>query len=134
PGIAALLAAWLLKKKVEDHEISVRGPQSTISYLTRMKFFEILELPNPMNLRERSETGRFMTLRIVCSANDETPTKDEICDLVLRKFDESEELIAVTEFISTELLDNVSTHAKIMSPGVACAQYYPSLQEIEVGI
>ena len=117
----ALLASWLLARKLENHEIQVLGDLSLQKYLARMDFHRVLDLREPEHSRLPS-TGRFIPIFLIKDGADVFEAVNKIADIVLQQFDNARDFLPAFEWAVNEIVDNIFIHSGTKSPGVVCAQ------------
>lgn len=131
-GLAFLTAKCLDLQRL-GVEILISGNDSDVLYLDRMDFQSHLGLAQATYTRH-PEQGRFLPIKLIGIDKDGYDTTDQICDLVLRHFDDGSKFLPAMEWMVNELIDNIIIHAEAPVPGVVCAQFYPKRKVIEVAI
>ena len=129
----ALLASWLLARKLENHEIQVLGDLSLQKYLARMDFHRVLDLREPEHSRLPS-TGRFIPIFLIKDGADVFEAVNKIADIVLQQFDNARDFLPAFEWAVNEIVDNIFIHSGTKSPGVVCAQLFPNKKRLDIAI
>jgi hypothetical protein len=133
PGGLALICSWALLQQHYGSIISLSGDEKILRYLGRMDFHSVLGLPSP-KLSRRPEEGRFMSLRLLKAEEDILEITQQLCDMMIKRFDRGALFVPTLEWIAYELMDNIQMHAETPIPGLVCSQFYPSANELEIAI
>lgn len=99
-------------------------------YLQRMKLFDILDLPEEMNIEEHDPSGRFIPLTNIRTAGELSDFIKEMIPLLHLDPDHSRPI----NFIISEMVSNVLEHSRSKDGAFACAQYYRKSNTIRIGI
>lgn len=128
-AVAAVQSAALAYRMPRLCEPSVSADQ----YISRMDYYKIVGIEHKEGFTRHPEGDRFLPLsqieefganlvasRLRTTVTSHLPFSDSAVDMV--------------DYAFGEVLDNVLQHAKAPSPGVACSQYYPNGNFVEVCI
>ncbi len=132
-GAMAFLCTWARGRVHGGARFHLRGDDGAIHYLARMDLHEHVGLKYEAGAR-RDETGRFMPLRLIASDEDVFTTVNAICDLVLHQFDNAGAFLPAMEWAVNEIIGNIIMHSETPTPGAVCAQYFPKVHRLDVGI
>lgn len=127
------LCSWGSARVDEGRVIHFRGDPDVLAYLERMDLHEQVRVVHTER-RRLDETGRFLPLRRIASADDVYATVNAVCDLVLHQFDNARQFVGALEWATNEIVDNILNHSESRTPGAVCAQYFPNKHRLDVGI
>ena len=101
-------------------------------YFSRMRLFDILNIPFNGIYMEHESAGRFIPLQVIRNSREKTQLIEDIIPLL--HLQQAPEQAKAIGYIITELVDNVLEHADTPVGAVICAQYYPDSNCIRIGI
>lgn len=130
----ALLGAWGLWVRTNGAQLSFRGDEGVLRYMSRMDVFRCLCVTFTEYFERHAEVGRFIPIKLVDDSASCKLTVDAICDLVLHHFDNPHQFLPALEWAVNEVVDNILIHAAASVPGVVCAQVFPARERIEIGV
>lgn len=129
----AFLCAWGKGCIKEGRRLLLRGDDDTLRYLARMDLHDHLGIDYDPGARQ-DETGRFLPLKLIGSGDDVYEATNAICELILNQFDEATTFLPALEWAVNEIIDNIMIHSETPVPGTVCAQYFPKIHRLDVGI
>ena len=132
-GALAQLTSWLLQKSQNGYSIKLAGDNDVVRYLGRMGVQAALGLPEP-EINKLPESGRFIPLMLVNDGTDVFNAVSSIADIVLQQFDGVGAFLDAFEWSVNEIVDNVFIHAQSSTPGVVCAQLYPTKKRLDIAV
>ncbi len=130
----ALLAAWGLQQRAKGVELDISGDVGTRAYLSRMDVLELLGVPFTEKFDRLPEAGRFIPVKLIEDHDGCSVAVNAVCDLMIHQFEDAREFLPALEWAVNEITDNILIHSESATPGVVCAQYYPTRKRLEVGI
>ena len=112
---------------------SCRPSAAADRYVSRMDYYKIVGIEHEEPFSRHPEGDRFLPLSQIeeFSAND---VASRLRSTVTSHLSFSDSAIDMMDYAFGEVLDNVLQHAKAPCPGIACSQYYPSGNFVEVCI
>jgi len=132
PAAIALLTAWGLKASANGSKLEFIGSDN--HYLSRMDVLSTLNITYEEDFKRHSEAGRFIPVKTIRTFDDCHRAANAICDLVIHHFDNAREFIPALEWAVNEITDNILVHSDSVTPGIICAQFFPTKKRLDVGI
>lgn len=129
----AMLTAWARDIVQRGLAVHFRAPTS-LTYLERMGVLELTDAQFRPAVRARPEGGRFVTMHDVSTQDQIGDAIDRILEFLMYAFNDEHELLAATEWVLGEMLDNVHEHARDPGCAVAVAQRYDHSIELELAV
>lgn len=129
PVNLALTAALALEVGRENAEIIGEVPD-TGRYLDRMGVYDFIATPSPFKYEKKEETGRFIPLRVIKTAVEQTEFITDIIPLLHLP----EKDAKIVEYVIGELVRNVLEHSYAKNGAVVAAQYYKKTNRVSLGI
>jgi anti-sigma regulatory factor (Ser/Thr protein kinase) len=102
----------------------------SLTYLIRMKLFDYVRLPPPIEIVEHEEAGRFIPLTQIKTAED---LRHAIANLVPLLHAEKEVADPI-KYVFSEMVRNALEHANSPVGAFVAAQYYKDSKRIAIGI
>jgi anti-sigma regulatory factor (Ser/Thr protein kinase) len=133
PWAIAFMAAWIADLRAGT-EVTFAGDRDQLNYLARMDFFRVSGLPYEEMFRRHPEQGRFIPLSQVTDSKSVQTVIRQICDMTLKQLENSAAFVPAMEWVSNEIVDNIVQHSNTVIPGAVCAQFYPTREQIVIGI
>ena len=130
--IAAVAAVQIASSHIGMRQSAIPSP-SADTYVSRIGYYETVGIPHLENFTRRSANDRFMPLAII----EEHRTNDVAAGLrktVTSHLPFSASATDMMDYAFGEVVDNVLQHSKSFSPGLACSQFYPTGNYVEVCI
>lgn len=124
---------------VQSAALAYRMPRSCIpskvadQYISRMDYYKIAGIEHEEKFIRHPENDRFLPLAQIEEFGANL-VASRLRSTVTSHLAFSESAIDMVDYAFGEVLDNVLQHAKALSPGVACSQYYPTGNFVEVCI
>ena len=134
PDGVAFLCAWGMRQQQLGKKLDFIGNQDILNYLSRLDLFRHLDYPYAESFQRHLSAGRFIPLKLVDGGDAVLDASNAICDLVLRNFDNGRAFLPALEWAVYEMIDNIALHAQSPTPGVVCAQVYPTSQKLRIAI
>jgi hypothetical protein len=138
PAGLAVLGAWCQQSASLGREIKFAADgalmNSRLRYMARMNLLAVAGQVVEEDFERHPEAGRFLPLHIIRDSKDCWKAICALGDMVLHQFENSRAFFPALEWAVNEVMDNVHIHSESRTPGVVCAQYYPSKYSLEVGI
>jgi len=134
PGGLALLCALLMGQRTAGCTVSIAGPQIKLDHLVRLGLYRHLGLDTPPMPADRPTVGRYIPLQMISGGHEVLSVTNDICDLMLRRYDGARDFVPAVEWMTYEIVDNIVLHAQARSPGVVCAQYYEAGGRLEIAV
>ena len=129
PANLVLVAALAIQAGKEKTEIIGKVPD-TGRYLDRMGLYELTKTPSPFMYCKKEESGRFVPIKIIKTADDQSRFIIDMIPLLHL----SEKNATVVKYIVGELVRNVLEHAFAKNGAVVAAQYYKKTNRVSIGI
>lgn len=99
-------------------------------YFARMGMFKILGIASGIKMHEHESAGRFIPLTIIKDSDELTVFITEIVPLLHLNPTQAEPI----KYVVSELVRNVFEHSESPYGAILCAQYYPDVNRIRIGI
>jgi anti-sigma regulatory factor (Ser/Thr protein kinase) len=103
---------------------------ASVRYLSRMKLFEHLDVPEPRPVTEHEPAGRFVPVTCVRTKED---LHQFITDMIPLLHDSPSE-VGPVKYVISELVRNVLEHAQAGGGAFVCAQYYKDSKKVGLGV
>lgn len=103
---------------------------ASMRYVLRMGLFDYLRISPPLTINPHEESGRFIPITKVISADDASRVTTDLIPLLHAP----PEVSKAISYVISEMLRNVLEHASSPSGAIICAQYYASKNRISIGI
>lgn len=134
-GVAVLLALLKVLKK-RDVEVKLLQPaQNNVhEYLTRINFYEQLNISVDYPWPRRDSTGRFIEIANPQNERDGERVANEIVEIMAKNVPDFKQVKNGTQYAFIEIVNNVFHHAQSPIQGILCAQSYPQQQCIEIAV
>lgn len=129
PANLVLAAALAMQIGKENVEIVGKVPDTGI-YLDRMGLYSLTKTPSPFAYNKKEETGRFVPIKVIRTADDQSHFITDIIPLLHL----SEENTTVIKYVIGELVRNVLEHSFAQNGAVVAAQYYKKTNRVSIGI
>lgn len=128
---ANLVLAAALALKVGKNNTSITGViPETGRYLDRMGLYELTQTPSPFTYIKKEESGRFVPIKIIKTAEDQSHFIADMVPLLHL----SEENAIIVKYIIGELVRNVLEHSFASDGAIVSAQYYKKTNRVSIGI
>lgn len=102
-------------------------------YIARMDYYKIAGIAHEEGFVRHPENGRFLPLSQIEDYGANL-VASRLRATVTSHLSFSDSAVDMMDYAFGEVLDNVLQHAKAPCPGVACSQYYPNGNYVEVCI
>lgn len=135
PSSLAVLVSYLSDKKLKsiDLHIDINPSPNIDTYISRMDFYNLLEIERMESFMRHDEHGRFIPIKnINYKMNYEL--QEEIMTILNNKCKLSKEMYYTMDWAFNELLDNIIEHAESDTGGYFAAQVYSNTKRIEMCI
>lgn len=131
PVAISMIAA--LGLTVDPARIRIQETQAkSLPYVVRMGLFDMLKVPCDIKITPRASEGRFIPLTQIRNSDESTRFVTEMIPMLhLHELPEHAKIIG---HVISELVGNVLEHAGSPSGAVICAQYFPKMNCIRIGI
>lgn len=135
-GLATLTAAmvYIARSGCLEQSHVVRPKAQVDGYLTRMGFYESLQLSAKYPWSKRDSTGRFREVIEVTSEEMGREVTNDLVAILQQQATLSQQTVGAVSYTLSELIDNVFHHAQSPVNAIVCAQTYPAFQRIELAI
>ena len=100
------------------------------NYFERMGMFKILGIDSGIKIHEHEAAGRFIPLTIIRNSDELTYFITEVIPLLHLDPVQAEPI----KYVISELARNVFEHSESPYGAILCAQYYPDVNRIRIGI
>ncbi len=129
PANLVLAASLAIQAGRENTEIVGNIPD-TGRYLDRMGLYGLTKTPSPFKYHQKEEAGRFIPIKVIKSAQDQSRFVTDIIPLLHL----SENNATVVKYVIGELVRNVLEHSYAKDGAIVAAQYYKKTNRVSVGI
>lgn len=107
-------------------------PSDTIDgYVSRVDFYRVLEIDHREKFIRHSENDRFMPIKKL-SDSDVNEIATQLRTTVTSHLSFADSVIDMIDYSFGEILDNVLMHSKAPGTGLACSQFLPNGNYVEV--
>ncbi len=137
-GLATLTAGIT---HIAQHEcvqsVSVRRSRHARAdgYLTRIGFYDFLQLPVEYPWSKRDPTGRFREVVEITSEDMSNEVSRNLVTILQTQAGSiGQQTVNAIQYTFSEIVDNVFHHAQSPVNAIICAQSYPRLQQAEFAI
>lgn len=136
-GALAMLTAWGLRCRAAGTRFSLspsaRG--ADLGYPARMDLFRHLDIAFEETFERHEPGARFLPLLAVGPGGlPMSDAVDQLLRLIEGHFHGVERFLPALSWIAQELVDNIANHAQSNTPGVICAQFFPSKRQLDIAI
>jgi anti-sigma regulatory factor (Ser/Thr protein kinase) len=125
----ALAGALAIEVGKERTRIVGNVPESG-RYLDRMGLYELTSTQSPFSYQKKEEAGRFIPLRVIKTATDQSRFISDVIPLLHL----SEDNAKVVKYVLGELVRNVLEHSLAQHGAIVAAQYYKKTNRVSIGI
>jgi anti-sigma regulatory factor (Ser/Thr protein kinase) len=114
---------------------TVELPEQLTRYAARMKLWDAIDQPSPVNVGEYNPAGRFHPIEPLLDQNTVDDTSNSLVE-IFRRAGISDTAVDGARTVLMELLGNCFAHAETESGlhGLACAQYWPNGDMAQIAI
>ncbi len=133
--LGAIAAIQLCGKSAGNKQHVVSPRQNVMGYMQRADYYSALGFDMPENFTRHDTSTRLLPVsKIPIDELEAEPNRiaGQLKTLILSHLKLSESVSDNMDLALGEIIDNVVQHSGASSPGVACAQYYPSDAYIEI--
>ncbi len=135
PMSVAILLALLKVLKQRGVQVELVQPaQNVHEYLTRINFYEQLNVPVDYPWQRRDPTGRFIEIANPQSETAGEGVANEIVAIMAQNAPHFEQVQNGIQYAFIEIVNNVFHHAQSPIHGIVCAQSYPKRECIEIAV
>ncbi|MEI7579457.1 MAG: ATP-binding protein [bacterium] len=129
PANLVLTAALAIQAGKENSVIVGDIPESG-RYLDRMGLYALTKTTSPFKYHKKEEAGRFVPIKIIKTAADQSYFISEMIPLLHL----SEDNTKTVKYVIGELVRNVLEHAFAKNGAIVAAQYYKKTNRVSIGI
>ncbi|MGF7396180.1 ATP-binding protein [Thermoanaerobacterium thermosaccharolyticum] len=136
-GIAytiAIIKYSMFKKIGKNYKIVKPNNKNVHNYLTRMNFYEMLNVNVQYPFIKHDSNGRFCEIKEVSNSNDVDIINKHIEEIIMQNIKEEYKLRNCISYSISEVIENIFHHSESPVNGFVCAQVYPQQKEFEIGI
>src|SRR5690625_6859203 len=99
-------------------------PEDRIRYLSRIDFFNLLDIPNAEFFTRQDSSGRFIEITNIGKGPATYALTEEIIGIMEQSLNVSDEQLGAIVFALNELISNVDLHSKSHNGGyIYCHKY-----------
>jgi len=115
-------------------EFSNTEPEDRIRYLSRIDFFNLLDIPNAEFFTRQDSSGRFIEITNIGKGPATYALTEEIIGIMEQSLNVSDEQLGAIVFALNELISNVELHSKSHNGGYIYCQKYPKKRIVDLVI
>lgn len=133
PSALCILNIYLYEIKKENPKVNIKINNildDVQRYVSRLDFYENLEIENHENFNRKEEIGRFTTIKII-NENNRYEVIEEIMNIIIKnKTDLTPDIYHNLDWSIGELIDNVFEHSESNTGCMFVAQNYTDYIEL----
>lgn len=137
-GVLLFLVAVYNELKEDGYNILVEfpniGSEDRIRYLSRIDFFNLLDIPIAEFFTRQDSSGRFIEITNIGKGPATYALTEEIIGIMEQSLNVSDEQLGAIVFAFNELISNVELHSKSRNGGYIYCQKYPNKGIIDLVI